>query len=410
MSDRNANERQPQLVHTHDVQLDADYTNWIIELKARYHSAQLKAAVKVNAEKLLFNWQLGRDLVQKKAEERWGAGVVEQVSLDLRNEFPHDKGFSATNLWDMKRWYLFYTQNADGEKLRQPVGELQVSGIQYASKLRQLVGELSEDQMEQMVNDYLAVQFPCLLSMIPWGHHVKIIHKCATVSEAIFYMKATIANGWSRVALERAIDSGLYSSQPAALTNFGNRLPQPQDALAQDLVKSTYDFSFAEVQHSEYSETELEDALCNNITQLLLELGNGFAFIGRQQEVMIAGKDRFVDLLFYHIRLRRYVVVELKARPFQPEYASKLNFYVNAVNRYVKLPEDEPTIGLLICSDMNETEVELSFEGIQTPMGVATYTDPRIREFLPSREQITQRIKAVKQELRHWEKLKNKTK
>lgn len=380
---------QPHLVHTHDVQLDADYTEWLVELKARYRSAQIKAAVRVNAEKLLFNWQLGRDLVIKKAESRWGEGIVEQLSLDLQAEFPNDKGFSARNLWDMKKWYLYYTTAEATEKLRQLVAEMPLP-LSEEEKLRQAVAE-----------------FPSPFALIPWGHHILIMRHAKIADEAVFYIRKTIAEGWSRQTLTNCLNANIYKEQGRALTNFSQMLPEVQSRLAQEIVKDNYDLSFISLR-KDFEEKELEDALERNITQFLLELGNGFAFMGRQKEILISGVTRRIDLLFYHIRLRCYVVVELKAKPFEPEFASKLNFYVNAVNSFVKAPEDNPTLGLLVCTGFDKTEVALSFEGIQTPLGVATYNGIKVSDVLPSEELLRQRVRQLEQELRLSRKLIHK--
>lgn len=380
---------QPHLVHTHDVQLDADYTEWLVELKARYRSAQIKAAVRVNAEKLLFNWQLGRDLVIKKAESRWGEGIVEQLSLDLQAEFPNDKGFSARNLWDMKKWYLYYTTAEATEKLRQLVAEMPLP-LSEEEKLRQAVAE-----------------FPSPFALIPWGHHILIMRHAKITDEAVFYIRKTIAEGWSRQTLTNCLNANIYKEQGRALTNFSQMLPEVQSRLAQEIVKDNYDLSFISLR-KDFEEKELEDALERNITQFLLELGNGFAFMGRQKEILISGVTRRIDLLFYHIRLRCYVVVELKAKPFEPEFASKLNFYVNAVNSFVKAPEDNPTLGLLVCTGFDKTEVALSFEGIQTPLGVATYNGIKVSDVLPSEELLRQRVRQLEQELRLSRKLIHK--
>lgn len=383
------NNIQPHLVHSHDVQLDADYTQWLVELKARYRSAQLKAAVRVNAEKLLFNWQLGRDLVVNKAESRWGEGIVEQLSLDLQAEFPNDKGFSARNLWDMKKWYLYYTTAEAAEKLRQFVAEMPMP-LSEEEKLQQAVAE-----------------FPSPFALIPWGHHILIMRHAETADEAIFYIRKTISEGWSRQTLTNCLNANIYKEQGRALTNFSHLLPEVQSRLAQEIVKDNYDLSFISLR-KDFEEKELEDALERNITQFLLELGNGFAFMGRQKEILISGVTRRIDLLFYHIRLRCYVVVELKAKQFEPEFASKLNFYVNAVNSFVKAPEDNPTLGLLVCTGFDKTEVALSFEGIQTPLGVATYNGIKVSDVLPSEELLRQRVRQLEQELRLSRKLIHK--
>lgn len=392
--------QQSVMVGSHDVKLDADYAEWIAEVKHRYRSAQVKAAVKVNAEKLLWNWQMGRDLVQKKAEERWGAGIVEQVSLDLRREFPDSSNFSARNLWYMKQWYLFYTENM--EKLKQLVSEMLPSD-EYEKKLQQIDDDGTE-KLKQPVSE-----FPLPFACVPWGHHVRIVQHSESVEEALFYVNYTIKEGISRDVLERVMKDNLYNTQGKAPNNFPQHLTPQLAQLALQVVKENYDFGFATVSQEKYDESELEEALHENITALLLEMGNGFAFLGKQREIIVGGRSRKIDLLFYHIRLRCYVVCELKAKPFEPEYAGKLNFYVNAVDELVKQSDDNPTIGLLICSDMNKADVQWSFKGISTPMGVATYNNIRIKDMLPTQEQLKERMELLKKELKHTKRLMNKT-
>lgn len=393
---------KPVFVESHDVTLDAEYAEWIAEVKHRYRSAQVKAAVKVNAEKLLWNWQMGRDLVQKKAEERWGAGVVEQVSLDLQKEFPGEKGFSARNLWSMKQWYLFYT-NSNSEILHQVGSEIQMLENQYSIKLHQLGAELDDVKLYQS-----GKEFPLPFALVPWRHHVEIINKCDTIEKALFYIGKTIEQSLSRDALINCINAKLYETQGKIANNFSDHLPELQSKLIQEVLKENYDFGFATVGHEVYDEDELEAALTENVTNLLIEMGNGFAFLGKQREIIVGGRSRKIDLLFYHIRLRCYVVCELKAKPFEPEFAGKLNFYVNAVDELKKAPDDNPTIGLLICSDMNKTEVQWSFKGISTPMGVATYNNIRIKDMLPTKEQLEERMELLQKELRKTKRLMKK--
>lgn len=393
---------KPRIVKSHDVKLDGEYAEWIAEVKHRYRSAQVKAAVKVNAEKLLWNWQMGRDLVQKKAEERWGAGVVEQVSLDLQKEFPGEKGFSARNLWSMKQWYLFYT-NSNSEILHQVGSEMQMLENQHSIKLHQLGAELDDEKLYQV-----GKEFPLPFALVPWRHHVEIITKCDTIEKALFYIGKTIELGLSRDALINCINAKLYETQGKIVNNFSEHMPELQSKLIQEVMKENYDFGFATVGHEVYDEDELEAALTENVTNLLIEMGNGFAFLGKQREIIVAGRSRKIDLLFYHIRLRCYVVCELKAKPFEPEFAGKLNFYINAVDELKKAPDDNPTIGLLICSDMNKTEVQWSFKGISTPMGVATYNNIRIKDMLPTQEQLKERMELLKKELKHTKRLMKK--
>lgn len=383
-------ETTPHFASSQNVHIDEAYVSWIEELKGRYKKAQIKSAVKVNSEQLLFNWQLGRDLVVRRAEEHWGAGVVEQVSLDLKAAFPKAKGFSTTNLWNMKKWYLFYSTNQANEKLQQLVGELQSTDNKKNTKLQQLGTEIQEAEY----NDILGLEFPIAFSFVPWGHHIQIITKCKDINEAIFYIQQTINEGWSRNTLDNCLRADLYHTQGGAISNFFDYLTPAQSNLAQEITKDTYDFGFIELP-KQYAEEELEDELEKNITRFLLELGTGFAFIGRQKEIIVAGKTRRIDMLFYNIPLRSYVVCELKAKPFEPEFAGKLNFYVNAVDELLKTDDDNPTIGLLICKDKNQTEVKWAFKGISTPMGVASYDKVRIkkiREVLPSEEDLSRQI------------------
>lgn len=394
---------EPHIVKSHDIHIDADYAEWIADIKSRYRSAQVKAAVKVNAEKLLFNWQLGRDLVQKKAEERWGAGVVEQVSLDLKREFPDAEGFSTSNLWYMKKWYLFYADGDAEEKLQRAVGELQSSVNQAVIKLQQSVGEIQH--LVSKTNNEIGMAFPQPFALVPWGHHVDIITKCKSIDEALFYVGKTIEQGLSRNSLANCIKANLYEHQGKIVNNFSNHLPALQSKLVQEVLKENYDFGFATVEHEIYDEAELEEALTKNVTDLLLELGTGFAFLGRQKELVVGGRSRKIDLLFYHIRLRCYVVCELKAKPFEPEFAGKLNYYVNAVDELLKTDDENPTIGLLVCSDMDKIDVQWSFKGISTPMGVATYNNIRIKDALPSQELLAERVRLLQKELQETKRL-----
>lgn len=234
-----------KVVKTHDVKIDSNYIQWLNDIKSRYRSAQIKAAVKVNAEQLIFNWQLGRDLVTRKAEEQWGSGVVEQLSMDLQAAFPESKGFSTTNLWRMKQWYEFYSSEIAQQKLPQLVGELKQSENQPNIKLSQVVGESQH------------TDFPPLFAYVPWGHHAEIIAKCKTVEEALFYVKKCAAEGWSRNTLMNCIKGHYYENLGGAITNFADKLPSPQSELAQAITKDSYDFGFISLEDG-YKKKELE--------------------------------------------------------------------------------------------------------------------------------------------------------
>lgn len=379
---------EPRIVAVKNFRIDAAYSAWLSEIKCRYHSAQIKAAIKVNTEKLVFNWSVGRDLVVRMAEEKWGNGVVEQLSFDLQEAFPLDKGFGTTNLWAMKKWYLFFSSSEAREKLHQLGGELQQANAQSIIKLQKAETDIDAD-------------FPYALGLVPWRHQVNIITKCKSIDEAIFYLKECVLNGWSRQTLDNSLKAKLYKSHGNAISNFPQYLPDAQCRMAQEITKDNYDFGFVTVP-ADYKEEQLEAALEKNITRFLLELGTGFAFVGRQKELIVGGRTRRIDMLFYHIRLKAYVVVELKVKPFDPEYAGKLNFYVNAVDELLKGADDNPTIGLLICSDKDETDVRWSFKGIQTPMGVASYDNVRIASpsnLLPTAEELQTRVRLVEEEL-----------
>ncbi len=387
-------EKIPRVVRSHDIHLDSDYANWIQEIKQRFRSARIKASVKVNSEQLRFNWELGRDLVVRKAEETWGSGIVEQVSLDLQNEFPGAQGFSARNLWNMKKWYLFYTSDDNREKLQELVAELDQTP---AVKLGQIGFMEANEKLQRPVAEF---ELPSAFAFVPWGHHIDIVSKCKSIDEAVFYIGRTIQEDWSRPALQNALKADLFHKNGQAITNFANILSENQSNLAQAITKGTYDLSFITLP-PEYSEKDLEDALERNITSFLLELGMGFSFVGRQKEIIVSGKTRRVDLLFYHIHLRCYIVVELKVTSFDPEFVGKLNFYVNAVDELIKTPEENPTLGLLICRDKDDTEVQWAFKGVNTPLGVATYENIEIKELqkhLPSTQQIQERIAVAEQE------------
>lgn len=383
-------DNKPHIVRAKDFRIDSEYVTWLSEIKRRYVSAQIKASIKINIEKLRFNWSMGRDLVMRKAEEKWGSGVVEQLSLDLQETFPKEKGFSSRNMWRMKQWYLFFSTTEANEKLPHLVAELQNIKSPYLINVPQSVAVLNGE-----------LCFPTVLGMIPWGHQTDIVSKCKTIDEAIFYLRECILGGWSRQTLNNSLKANLYKTQGKAISNFTEYLPEAQSRMAQEITKDNYDFGFVSVPIN-YKEEQLEVALEQNITRFLLELGTGFAFVGRQKELIVGNHSRKIDMLFYHIRLKAYVVVELKVKPFNPEYAGKLNYYVNAVDELLKGPDDNPTIGLLICSDKDETDVRWAFKGIQTPMGVASYDNVQIAppsSFLPSAEELQARVRLVEEEL-----------
>lgn len=324
------------------------YQSWLTGLKDRIRVSQLKAAVRVNTELMLVYWQLGRGIVEKQQEAGWGDALIEQLSRDLSAAFPEMKGFSRTNLFYVRKWYLFY--NRERESVPQLVGQL--SQVPPLNSEQELI--------------------PQLVGLIPWGHNREIVTKCSDVREALFYVSETIRHGWSRAVLQHQLESGLYRRQGKALNNFDLTLPKPQADLANETLKNPYNFDFLSL-GSEAREKDLEDALADQITKFLLELGQGFAYMGRQYRLNVGGDDFYLDVLLYHTKLRCHVVVELKVTEFQPEYAGKLSFYLNAVDAQLRHPNDNPSIGILLCKTPNKVVVEYSLKNAAAPLGVAEY-------------------------------------
>lgn len=319
--------------------LSRDYRNWLKTLKQKVRQAQIKAAVQVNTALLEFYWQLGADIVDRQKNSVWGDSFLQQLSRDLMAEFPEMKGFSEANLHYVRRWFLFYSKG------------LVNSGTTCARICQQAVDQLTQ---------------------IPWGHNRVIISKCSDVDEALYYVQKTREYNWSRAVLEHQIGSGLYQRKGVAVTNFADTLPASQSDLARQLIKDPYCFDFISLT-DDYNERELEKALTGHITKFLLELGAGFAFVGRQKQLQVGDRDFFLDLLFYHTHLHCYVVIELKTGEFEPEYAGKLNFYLKAVDEQIKTGLDEPTIGILLCKSRDKLVVEYALSDIHKPMGVSEY-------------------------------------
>ena len=355
-------DNNPTFIFRDGMTADKEYVEWLKELKARYRQSQVTASVKVNTAMLEYYWCLGRDIIQLKAESKWGSGFFNQLSLDLKSTFPNETGFSVTNLKYMRRWYAFYNESFLNRQQR--VDELESENRQ------QRVDELESENRQQRVDE---LKMPVFFGQIPWGHHIQIITKCQSLDEALFYINKIIEEGWKRGWLETQINSKLYQKQGSAITNFDTTLPIAQSESAKELLKKEYDLSFITVEEVK-KEKDLENALAKNITQFLLELGKGFAYIGRQKELRIDDESVFFpDLLFYHIPQRRYVIIELKAVKFMPEFAGKLNFYVTAADKLLRGKDDNPSVGLLICKTAKKTIVEWSLQDIQKPLGVATY-------------------------------------
>ena len=356
-------ESKPTFVYRDGMLSDARYVEWLSDVKTRFRQNQIKASIRVNTSMLEFYWSIGRDLVTMRAEECWGAGVVKQFALDMRQAFPDITGFSDSNVKYIKQGYLFYYKRII--KSQQAVGQLE------DEKGQQVVGQMKIEEKSHQLGNLL--EMPKLFGKVPWGQHISIISKCQSLDEALFYVHKVAEDGWSRSMLENKIASKLFLTQGSAVTNFEQTLPVPQNMLAKEILKDPYHFDFLSMK-AEYDERDLEEALVANITQFLLELGKGFSFVGRQMELqMPGGQTFFPDLVFYHIPQHRYVIIELKAVKYIPEFAGKLNFYVTAADELLRGEGDNPSVGLIICKSTDKTVVEWSLKDINKPLGVATY-------------------------------------
>lgn len=321
------------------VEVDAQYREWISEVSKRFHQSQIKAAVKVNDEMLRFYWQLGKELHDRKDKFSYGQSFYKTISRDLRRELPDVKSFSETNL-------------------------------RYMQKFAELYSEVSN--LPQVGEDFRSEEIEPLFA-IPWGHHKIIIDKCnGNPKKALFFVNQVIQNNWSRAVLLNFLDTDLYERQGKAITNFNLTLPAMQSDLAQEITKDPYKFDFITLTQS-YNEKELKDALMDNIQKFLLELGNGFAFVGREYRIEIGSTENFIDMLFYHIRLHCYVVVEVKVTEFESSYAGQLGTYVVAVNHQLKTEKDEPTLGLLVCKSKDDIKAQYALEASSQPLGVSAY-------------------------------------
>lgn len=310
------------------------YESFLRDLKARIHSVQTRAALAVNRELVLLYWEIGRDILDRQQREGWGAKVIERLAQDLKREFPEMKGFSARNLKYMR---AFAEAWPDGEFVQQVVAQL------------------------------------------PWGHNVRLLDRVKEPQERKWYAGKVIEHGWSRPVLVHQIESRLYHRQGKAVTNFQVTLPPVQSDLAHEMLKDPYVFDFLSI-GEEAHERDLERELVKHITNFLLELGAGFSFVGKQFHLEVGGEDFYLDLLFYHLKLRCYVVIELKTGPFRPEYAGKLNFYLSAVDDMLRHESDAPSIGLILCKDKNRLIAEYALRDISKPVGVSEY---RLVEAIP---------------------------
>ena len=332
--------------------LEPDYKSWISELKLKIRSTQIKAAIAVNSTLIQFYWELGKMISEKQSQTTWGDKLFDQISKDLKLEFPEIQGLSTSNLKYCKRFYCFYNDFAIGQ---QPVDQL------------------------------------------PWSHNIMIFTKSNSENEAQFYIQQTIENNWSRDILGLQIKNKLFERQGKSITNFKTTLPEPYSDLAEQTLKDPYVFDFISIT-SKAKERDIENQLIEHIKKFLLELGKGFAFVGQQYHIEIADNDYFIDLLFYHIKLKCYVVIEIKNRKFIPEDAGKLNFYLSAVDSLLKDQSDKQSIGLLLCRDKNNIEAEFALRDMNKPIGISEFQLTEIipedlKSSLPTIEEIENELK-----------------
>lgn len=349
-------EKQPSS-RRDEIILSNEYAKFLTELKDRIHQARLRAALSVNRELTLLYWQIGREVSKRQNNGGWGSNVIGRLAKDLRSAFPDMKGFSPRNLAYMRSF------------------------------------------AESYMSDDFVLQFA---SQIPWFHNCLILEKISNQEEREWYVRKTIDSGWSRAVLALQIETGLFRRQGSALTNFTRTLPVPQSDLARQVLKDPYNFDFLGLTE-EASERDVEQSLVLHVRKFLLELGVGFAFVGQQYHLEIGDQDFYIDLLFYHLKLRCYVVIELKAVEFQPEFAGKINFYLSAVDDLLRHPDDKPSIGIILCKSKNKIVAEYSLRDTNKPIGVSIYQltealPESLQGSLPSIEELESELRAVQTE------------
>ena len=351
------------------MSLPTDYVQLLADVKARIQIAQTRAVLAVNAELIRLYWQVGEVLHARQAQAGWGAGVIPRLALDIRNELPEVKGFSERNLKRMLAFFRAYPR--EPAFMPQPVAQM------AGQKVPQAVAPGGGQGLAAM----------CAL---PWGHHVLLLERVKDEAQRRWYIGQAVAQGWSRGTLQAQIQGAAHVRQGTLVNNFSSRLPAPQSDLVQQALKDPYIFDFLTLEPT-FHERELETGLVAHLEKFLLELGQGFAFVGRQHHLAVGESDFYIDLLFYHLKLRSYVVIELKRGDFKPEYAGNLNFYCNVVDDTLRHPQDAPTIGLMLCQTKDSVLAEYALRGIDKPIGIASYELTRalpatLQSVLPSIE------------------------
>jgi len=377
--------------------VNKEYIEWIQELKHRISSSQIKAGLAVNAEMITLYWSIGKDIADKQENLGWGSKIVEQMSKDLKRELPGTKGFSRTNLFAMKQFYLFYK---DSEFIHQVGGLIQNdTNAEKNQIVHQVGGQFDSGELVQQTARQLSKE--SILCKIPWRHHIAILQHCKDFESASFYIQQTILTNWSRNVLEIQLESKLIERQGKAFNNFEITLPKPQSDLAKETLKDPYKFDFLTIE-ADVQELDLEKQLTENITQFLLELGKGFAFVGRQYPLLIGERERKIDLLFYHLKMHCYVVIDLKMGTFEPEYVGKMNYYLTAVDKQLKTEIENPSIGIILCKSKNSIEVEYALQDMNKPMGISEFSfnelPQNLQRNLPTVEELENELKKLNNE------------
>lgn len=358
----------------------AIYGNLLTEIKDRIRQAQTRAALSLNTEMILMYWDIGRMIQQRQQIEGWGAGVIPRLAVDLKNELPEIKGFSERNI---KRMLTFFREYPTLGIVPHPEAQLSSTG-NLMEKMPQAVAQMLE------TNDLPILHH--LVAQIPWGHNILLMEKIKNLPTRLWYVQQTIEQGWSRDMLTAMIKGKAHDRQGKAVSNFAARLPSPQSELARQLLKDPYLFDFLTLEEP-FHERELETGLVRHLEKFLLELGSGFAFVGRQYHLEVSDRDFYLDLLFYHLKLRGFIVIELKKGDFKPEYAGKMNFYCSVVDDQLRNETDQPTIGLILCQTKDRILAEYSLRDIHKPIGISDYELTRalpenLKSSLPTVEEI----------------------
>jgi predicted nuclease of restriction endonuclease-like (RecB) superfamily len=367
----------------------AFYGDLLTEVKRRIRHAQHRAAMAVNAELVRLYWDIGHMIDRRQQDEGWGAGVIPHLARDLHNELPELKGFSSRNINLMVQFYRCYPEAFP--IVQRPVAQLETNE------------QAPEPGPATPVPSWREAKVQLPVAQIPWGHNVLLMQRVKDLPSRIWYAQQVIAHGWSRDTLGAMVKSRFHERQGAAVTNFAKRLPEPQSELAGEMLKDPYVFDFLTLE-TPFRERELETGLIHYLEKFLLELGQGFAFVGRQYPLSVGDEDFYLDLLFYHLKLRCFVVAELKRGKFKPEYAGKMNFYCSVVDDLLRHPSDQPTIGLILCQTKDRILAEYALRDIHKPIGVADYELTRalpveLASNLPSIEQIEAELQS---EVANW--------